>query len=340
MTYRITRRIAAALTLCALTGILSGCGGGGGGGNNGGGGGTGGNAIITGTVLLVSTNGVPDTDATITGVTASSGGLTVPVSLTDGTFNLSNVPTSATSLTIAVTQTAQTPANKLIGNRVIRIALAANQTANLGATYVGATSYDAKVTGQVVTQGTNGEQGVGGATVTIAGVQVNTSASPATLGQFTVSDLPVGLGSELGVLLGTVQANGFASYQITTNSSSVNFPNGLISFSASGGQVNNVGKLTILQPSGSTPAPPYTITGQVTVNGAAQSGQSVQLLLNGVNQGTTTTDGNGSYFFWVVAGTYTITARNSTGQFAPKSANVTLNSLDVPVTTPVINLGP
>lgn len=318
----MTRRIAAALLLCGLAGILGGCGGGGGGSNPGGGGG--GNAIITGQVLLVSTNAAPTTNATV-----SSGGKVATASPTDGTFTLSNVPTSATSLTVSVPQSSGAP---LV--RTLPIALTANETAALGTVYVGGMGYDAVVTGRVVTQGTTGIQGVGNATVTIAGVQVKTSADAATLGQFTVSGLPTGLGSELGVLIGTVQATGFATYQLITNTANIVLPQGLVT--GRNGLVNDIGTITILQPSGSTPAPPYTITGQVTVAGVGQANQPVNLTQNGTLVGSVTTGTDGSYFFWVVPGTYTVQAtRSQSGQL--QSANVTLVTPDTPVTAPPIN---
>ena len=315
-----SRRIAAALLLCGLAGLLSGCGGGGGGNNNNN---NGGNAIITGQVLLVSTNAPPVSPAV---ATVSSGGMSATASATDGTFTLSNVPTSTNALTVSVTQTSGVP---LV--RTLPIALTVNETASLGTIYVGGTGYNAVVTGRVVTQGTAGIQGVGNATVTIAGVQVRTSADAGTLGQFTVSGLPTGLGSELGVLLGTVQATGFATYQLVTNTSNLNFPTGLAS-----GANNNIGDITILQPSGSTPAPPYTITGQITVAGVGQANQSVNLTQNGTLVGSVTSGANGSYFFWVVPGTYTVQAtRSQNGQ--SQSASVTLVTPDTPVTAPTIN---
>ena len=305
---------------CAgLAGILSGCGGGG---SSSSGGGGGGSAIITGQVLLVSSNAAPATTATV-----SSGGVTATANAADGSFTLSNVPSSATSLTISVAQTGG--ASPLV--RTLPIALTANQTAALGAIYVGGTGYNATVTGRVVTAGAGGvTQGVGNATVTIAGVQVQTSANPATLGQFTVSGLPVGLGSDLGVLLGTVQASGFASYQLITNTANLNFPTGLISGS------NSIGDITILQPSGSTPAPPYTVTGQVTVAGTGAPNQTVVLTQNGTFLGSVTTDSSGNYFFWVVAGTYTVQATRSAGG-QTQTTSVTLTAVDQPVTAPTIN---
>ena len=319
-----TRRIAAALLLCGLAGILHGCGGGGGGSSSGGGGGNNGFAIITGQVLLVSTNSAPTTTTTV-----SSGGVSATASAADGTFTLSNVPTSATSLTVSV---AAATAGGSATVRTLAIALTANQTAALGAVYVGASSYTAVVSGRIVTQGTAGLQGVGNATVTIAGIQVKTSADAATLGQFTINGLPVGLGSEIGVLLGSVQAPGFSSRDlITTDTGNLSFATGLISGS------NNIGDVTILQPTGSTPAPPYTITGQVTVSSVGRPSQSVQLYQNGTLVGNVTTDTNGNYFFWVVAGTYTVQATTTSGATHTQTVPVTLTTLDNPVTAPTIN---
>ena len=336
----VTRRMAAALLLCGLAGILSGCGGGGGGSNSGGGGGgNSGFATITGQILLLSTIAPPTTLTTVT-----SGGVGPVTVAADGTFTLSNVPTSAKTLIIDVAATSvvtATTGNNRI-TQTLPIALTANETAALGATYVGAKTpnglpdYTAVVTGYIVTNGATGQQGVGNATVTIAGIQVKTSANSATLGQFTISGLPVGLGSAVGVLLGSVQAPGFTSRDLITTDAvggNLNFLNGLVS------GVNDVMKITILQPSGSTPAPPYTITGQVTVSGVGRPNQSVQLLQNGNVLGNPTTDANGNYFFWVVAGTYTVQATTTTSGTTPqtKTVSVTLATLDNPVTAPAIS---
>src|SRR5579871_2367131 len=298
------KRIIALLAILGLAAALAGCGGGGGGG---GGGGT--PVTVTGTVLRAETNSPTDTPATVTFV----GGPTITANA-DGTFTVSNVSSNITSATISAT-------GEL--NRTITIKLQPNVTNNLGNIYIvdSTSAYTAKVTGRVVTTVNNQPKPVGGATVTIANVTTTT----ATDGTFELDNLPVGLGSATGTY-GQVVATGFVNKPITDAN---------LGFALVAG-ANPIGDLLITQPSGSIPPPPYTITGIVKVSGVVQPSTAVTLSQNGNTLGSTTTDANGAYFFWVVPGTYTITASHAS--VANQQENVTLSSLSTHITAPTMNL--
>lgn len=295
-----SRRAILALPMILLGLLLTlwGCGGGGGGG------GGSSQVPVTGRVLQAETGLPPNPNATVT-----IGGSTATTTA-DGKFTL-NASSKSTSATIAASG-AQT--------RTLPIALVANQTNNLGDIFLSNTGYNATVTGRVVAQVSGQLQPVGNATVTIAGASTKT----ATDGTFTLSNLPVGLGNASGTV-GKVSAQGFEDKPITDIT---------LGFPLAAGN-NPIGDLLIAAPSGTVPLPPYTITGVVQVKGTATKNLTVSLISNGNNLGSTTTDSNGAYFFWVVPGTYTVMASNTSG--GTQTTNVTLTKLDTPVTAPVIN---
>lgn len=79
--------------------------------------------------------------------------------------------------------------------------------------------------------------------------------------------------------------------------------------------------VTVLQ---NTTVPTYSISGQITLNGAGLAG--VNLTLTGVNSVSTTTDSSGNYSFSsVVAGNYTITPSMNGYTFSPASISVTIS---------------
>jgi hypothetical protein len=291
----------ALLALLSLPLFLAGCGGGGGGG------GGGSPVTVTGKVLRAETGLAPNPAATVTigGQTATAGA--------DGTFTLNNVSSSTTTATISAqgTQTLTLP-----------ITLTAPGPNNLGDIYLSDTGYNATVTGRVVTQVNGQAQPVGNANVVIAGQHTVT----ATDGTFTLNNLPVGLGTVNGIF-GKITATGFDDKLITAD---------ILRFPLTAGS-NPLGDILMGLPIGNVPPPPYTITGTVTVKGTATAGIEVALAANGVTLGTTTTDSNGHYFFWVVPSTYTLTAIQGS---ATQQTNVTLNRLDTPVTASTINLTP
>jgi hypothetical protein len=296
------------LLLSILIGLVSlmGCGGGGSSP------GPSGNATVSGRVLRAETNTRPDPAATIT-----IGGVTGTSNPNDGTFTLTGVPASTTTGTI----TAQGASNL-----TLTLALQANQTTQLGDVFISDTGYNATLTGRIVTLANNQQTGVTGATVTIAGKTVTSGQN----GAFTIAGLPVGLGSVSGVY-GKVTAQGLEPKDITAET--LEFP-----LEAGNNPLQN--PIVLLPPSGSVPLPPFTIAGKITINGAAAgTGLAPITLTNTANSVTVTTrtDDTGQYSFWVVPGTYTVSA---TAAGKTQQTTVTLTRLDTPVTAPTINFVP
>ena len=280
--------------------MLAGCGGGAGGGG-------GGNVIVTGRVVRAETSTRPDPAANIT----LGGASTVSDSLT-GNFTLNNVSTNAISLTVSA-QGAQA--------LTLPVTLVANQTNNLGDIFISDTGYNAIVIGRVVAIVNNQQQGIANATVIIAGAKTQTAAN----GSFSLAGLPVGLGTVSGTV-GKVTAPGFEEKLITAET--LEFP-----LTAGNNPLSN--PIIIAAPVGTTPLPPYTITGVVQQNGAPSVGATVTLRSGGGASFSTTTDASGAYFFWIVPGTYNATATQGS---LSGVASVTLSTLDTPVTAPTIAL--
>ena len=291
------------LCLLALTvfAALSGCGGG----SGGGGGTTGIPTSVTGRILRAENGAVE------AGTTIKIGGQST-TSASDGTFTFANVDANTKTATI----TPAAPAKP----RTLALSLTAHIANNLGDVFVSDTSYDASVSGTVVGQVNGAQQVVGGATVTIAGTQTKTG----TDGKFTISNLPVGLGTDPNASIGTISASNFESKPIFTQ------------FALAAG-TNDLGTLLLGAPVSTTPPSlPYTITGSVTAGGKPAANIDVTIAAGSGGQllGQTRTDQNGNYFFWVVAAQYTITAtvNNNT-----QNALANLQSLDTPLTVPAIN---
>ncbi len=307
----ICRRRAIVSILATVAGYVvmaTGCGGGGGGG----GGNPGGSSVtVTGKVLSATSNTAPKSGAKVT-----IGGNSIATNA-DGSFSFT-VSSNATSATISATGEV---------TRTITIALKANQVNDLGNIFLAddGGTYTATVTGRVVTKVKGVTQPVGGASVTIGNVTAITTVD----GKFTLNGLPVDIGSVNGIY-GKVTAAGFAEKLISADT---------LQFALIAG-ANPIGDLLIAAPSGSTPLPPYTITGLVNVVGSPGVGVAVDIALqgSGVGLGQIQTDATGHYYFWVAPGTYTITAADSGGSI--KSVDITLPSLTAPVMATTINLSP
>ena len=286
--------------LLALSAGLTGCGGGGGGGGSTG---PSGNVTVTGLVLVAETGNPPSPAATIAinGHTATTG--------TDGTFTLSNVAATATAAT--VTAAGEMP-------RTLTLVLTdTTGTYDLGNIFISSGGYTASASGTIVTPVKGLYQAVGGANVTIAGSTVLSGAD----GSFSITGLPVGLGSDPTVQIGTVQAKEFVDKPITTQ-----FP------FVTG--ANPLGQIVIQSPVGATPGVPYTITGKVE-HGTTGLPTIPVTITYGSTQLTTQTDANGNYYFWVVPGAYTILAVESAN--VEMSVHVTVNTTNTVVTAPPIN---
>lgn len=293
-------RMLAFLTMVVGILALNGCASGGGGGP------TGNTVQVSGRVLRAETGLPPNPAANIT-IGSATG--THPA---DGNFSIV-APVSATTANFAAT--GSQPRN-------LAIALVAGTPLNLGDVYLSDTGYTATVTGRVVTQTGTGLQPVGNALVTLAGAQTRSL----TDGTFTIANLPIGLGNVIGTY-GRIEATGFEVKLITDANLQFPLTNGN----------NPLGDILIATPSGSTPLPPFTIQGLVRINNLPAGGATVVLLNSaGTNLGTVVTGTDGTYTFWVAPDTYTVRA-TSPATTAQMTVNVTLTSLDTPVTAPVIN---
>ena len=308
----ISLRAALSFVILGTFAVLSAAGCGGGGGGTGGGPSGGSSVTVSGAVLSASSDTPPASAATV---------------VIGGTTLTSNPATGAFSGSVgsnAATATVSAPGEV---SRTITIKLVANQVNNLGNIFLADTGsdYSASVNGVVVTTVKGATQPVGGATVNIGNV-VGVSA---TDGTFTLNGLPVGLGSVNG-LYGTITASGFAVKLITAD---------VLQFALVSGS-NNLGNLLLAPQAGSTPIPPFTITGVIDVAGKPGAGVTVAIGLAGsaTGVGQTQTDTNGKYLLWVAPATYTVTATDSSGTV--ESQNVTLKNLTTPVTVTTLNLMP
>ena len=283
----------------ALFGPTVGCGGGGGGGTP-----TPGTATsATGKVLRAETN------QPVTGATVNIGGQSTTTQ-TDGTFSLPNVNAATKTATV----TPPSPGKVY----TFPLSLTAKSANNLGNIYTSDTGYTASAIGTVVAPINGAQQPVGNATVTIAGSQVKTG----TNGTFRIDNLAIGLGSDVNTPIGLISAPDFDSKPIFTQDVFVKGDNPL-------------GTQVLGAPVGKTPPnQPYTISGNVTSGGKAAAGVQVSIApQGGATLGAVSTDANGNYYFWVVTGTYTITALSGT---STKTMTVTLSALDTPVAATVI----
>ncbi len=297
-----TRRQFVALALGGTLAALAGCSNGS---NGGGPPGPGTSTSVTGRVLRAETN-TPEPNATVKIGSRST------TTAADGTFTLTNVDATVKTATI----TAAAPAIA----RTVALSLKAKTVNPLGDIFVSDTGYTATATGTVVAPINGTQQPVGNATVTIAGTQVKTG----TDGKFRIDNLPVGLGANANVSVGTISAPNFETRQIFAP---FVFETGM----------NDLGTLPLGAPVGTVPPSlPYTVSGIVTVGGSKPTSPvtvSITPVGGTTLSGDTTTDAGGSYTFWVVAGTYTVTALRGTDS---RTVNVTLTSLDAPVVAPPI----
>lgn len=289
------RLILAAISALALAG-LGACGGGGGGGSSAA------PATVIGRVVLVGTA------QPINGATVTIGGksfVTGANSVGAGNFLLSQVPSDATQITI--TATGVKPLTQTLG------ALTPNAINDLGDIFVLDTSdatadYKADVKSRIVRNDTFAP--IAGAVVKLSGHVVTTGAD----GAFQFTGLPTGLGLA-GTAVGSVTATGFTPRDITLG--------GLVLGASP--PVNDLGDIVMAPIVGPTPPPPTNINGKVTLQGLTDLSATTVTLVNksdGATLATQTTTADGTYGFYVVAGTYTVKVEH-TG-FTSQQADVTL----------------
>jgi hypothetical protein len=275
----------------------AGCGGGGGGGAA--------PADVVGRIVSVG-SGSP-----ISGATVNIGGGSVQT-IADGTFVLRNVSSAATQITVSGTglQTLTSTLGPLTPNAVNDLRdIFVLSTADGG-------GYTANIKAQVVRADTLAP--VPNATVLISGHGTTTDAT----GNFTIDGLPTGLGNA-GTPVGVIKAT---SQGLEDKEVLIDFP------LVASPPVNDMGQIQMAPPVGEIPGGPFNIKGKVFLQGATDlSGTTVTLKnkTTGAPAGSGVTGSEGTFGFWVAAGTYTVTATHAgPPAFQPKSQDVTLTSPD------------
>ncbi|MHB8637533.1 MAG: hypothetical protein ACYC96_13775 [Fimbriimonadaceae bacterium] len=247
--------------------LLNGCGGSGGGG---------GTATITGRVIYVETGGAPNPAATV-----QVGGATIATDASDGSFTLPTAPAGATTLTVNT--------NGSGGVWTFTIAAAAaNATEDVGDLWVG--PHRVTLTGAVLDSSTSNP--IAGAAVKFGGVNGVTNAS----GIFTVGPVAypnTNFAAFWGIVGNVTATNYFANTFSASPNTSVN------------GTVT-VASVLLTPLSNTTPPPaPYNVWGRITPT-AEGVGCTVTLSQNGVPVRKTIADSSGTYYIWIVPGTYTL----------------------------------
>jgi hypothetical protein len=271
-----------------LAGLMFGgaCGGGGGGGTSGGG------ATLVGRVLQVETGGPPNPQASVQ--VGSRSTLTDPG---DGSFQL-GVPTGTAALTVdTMTQT----------SGVWQFAFApASGVTDVGDLWVG----PERVTLRGTVRDSTNNGPVPGATVAFGGRSGATDA----FGVFNLTDVAYSSQTQTAFwgIVGTVRASGFFRTDFSAQ------PNVAI------GGVVDVGDIFITPLSDpNPPTTPFNIWGMVSAQGGPQ-GAIVRLKVGGNDVRVFNVGADGRYLFFVVPGTYTISASKG-AQTAPDQ-QVTLTS--------------
>ena len=288
--------------LCLLVVLLlaiAGCGGGGGGGT------PAEEFFVDGRVLDVATGGPvnPGASVTIAGNSTTS-------DIIDGFFSV-DAPAGTTSALVA-------PVQAGYGAYTFTFSPTSGDV-DLGDLWVG----PERVTVRGTVRDSISNLPIAGATVRFAGRQATSNAS----GVFNLTEVAYA-SSNLGVfwgILGSASAAGYFSAEFSTSG-----------ITAASGVVN-VGDV-MLQNAGDDdpPGTPYNLWGNVTPTGDAP-GSTVELRKSGTLFRTYTVSGDGRYFFWVPAGTYTVRAVK--GSTVGASKNVTLSQSNQVLQTDV-ELGP
>jgi hypothetical protein len=271
------------LLLFAFVAVLISAGcGGGGGGSTTSSGST---ITIAGTVIDV-TAGVPKTAVQVQVGTSS---VTTLTSTVDGTFTLT-APSGTTELRV---------------NGALLFAFSFSpitSDTNVGDLWIGPTKIS--VTGRAVDSNTL--QPISGVTATLGGI----STVSASNGTFTFSGVAYSASGLFPNMPGTLSA---------TNYIGANFNPG--SNALSGGVVS-VGDIGLVPSSSTTPpGSPYNLWGRVSPL-ASSPGATVTLSVSGTAYQSTTVASDGTYHFWVPAGTYTIAVTQTGFTAAPVTATL------------------
>lgn len=239
----------------------------------GGGGGTGGTSTAVGRVLNVQTGQPPNPAATV----SLGGGTAVATSSVDGSFAATG-PSGSTQLTVdtgtfGVKTFAVPPVNGIDA---------------VGDFWVG--PEEVTLTGRVVS-GTDGSL-VQGATVSFAGRTATTNSS----GVFQLQNVAYSSTTQsvFWGIVGTIRKTGFVATSFTASP-----------FTSSGGVVSIGDVLITSLTDPNPPGQPYNIYGKVLA-GVSVSGTVVTLKQSGTPVRIVNVGQDGNYYFWVSAGTYTI----------------------------------
>lgn len=259
----------------------------------GGGGGGGGTATITGRVIEIESGSAPNP-----AVTVQSGSATATTALADGSFSLT-VPVGTTTLNVNTAS---------FGQFAFTIT-AASGTQDVGDLYIGPNKVS--VTGKVLDS--SNQNPVANATVKFGGV-VGTTDSTGTFTLQNVAYPSANFATFFGIVGNVTQSSYFA----TTFSTSPNTAtNGVVS-------VSDILMTPLSNPN--PPPAPYTIFGHLNPSSLG-AGATVVLKQNGTAIRQTVGDSTGTYYFWVPAGSYTVSATNGSHTSGPDTiVNVPTNS--------------
>ena len=263
-----------------------GCGGGGGGGASGG------TIAVTGTVSDVVV-GVPNPAAQV----SAPGAAATSTSTVDGSFTI-NVPSGTTTLTVMWEGGTSPVPFTFTFPRIT----AAEQ---VGPLFIGPDKVT--VTGSVIDSTTLNP--ISGAAVTIGGV----SGTGASNGTFSIPGVAYSPSSSFASLPGTITATGYITQNFEPGSALVT--NSTVS----------VGQIGLVPSNGNPPGTPYNLWGRVSPL-KNSPGATVTLSLNGAPYRQTTVGSAGTYYFWVPAGTYTITVSQTGYTAQPVTATLTSTS--------------
>jgi hypothetical protein len=266
--------------------LLAGCGGGGGGSSSS-------TLTITGTIADVSTGGPPSPAAQVDAGTSATAVLTDA----SGDFTVT-APANASELRV----------DRRDGSSLFIFPLqnVSGTTYNAGVLWIGPAKVT--VTGTALDSATGSP--ISGATVNLGGIIGTTNSS----GVFSLTGVPYSsaTASYFPSLPGIISDTGYISVQFTPGNAS-----------GATGTVS-LGAYQMVSSAGSNPpSSPYNIWGRVTTL-SASPGTTVTLNLNGTAYRTTTVGSSGTYYFWVPAGTYTVSF-SQTGFTAP-TESVTLTA--------------
>ncbi len=258
----------------------------------GGGGGSTPTVTITGTIEDV-VNGIPATQAQIQ---VGSSTTTTLSSAADGSFTIT-APSGANTLRV----------DRRDGSSLFVFTFAPITTStDVGQLWIGPSKITA--TGRALDSTTLAP--IAGATVTLGGVQGTTAHD----GTFSVAGVAYSATGLFPNMPGQITATGYIAANFT--------PSSRIILSS----ILSLGDIGLVPSSSSNPpGSPYNIWGRVSPL-SASPGATVTLSISGTPYRSTTVGSDGTYYFWVPAGTYTITVTKTGYTATPITGTLTSTS--------------